>query len=115
MYVSWLRECKSLYEEALQDLNNILFQLFRKPPERLAQLMEAEKYLVDKINYFKSFESDSRYFFPFNPQLIESLTEKLTDIKFEIQQIKESLPDEKVKIENRTNTDQGLPTDRDSD
>lgn len=88
MYVSWLRECKRLFENTLHDLSNILFQGFRKPHERLAQLLEAEKYLNDKLNDFKGYENDSRYFFPFDPRLIESLTERLENIKSEIHTIR---------------------------
>lgn len=92
------------FEETLQDLNNILFQGFRKPHERLPQLLDAEKYLTDKIDYLKEkhipkhpFIESLHHYSPFDERLMEVLTNKLEEIKFEIQTIKESIQMKKTK------------------
>lgn len=108
-------EYKKMYDETMQDLDMIMFQLFRKPEERLAQLMEAERYLSEKIDYFKDLHKPKypyiqclERYFPFNEELMELLTEKLVEIKFEIQSIREQIQKEtqlkkkpKTKVEDK--------------
>jgi hypothetical protein len=108
---------RKLYDQTLADLNNILFQCFRKPAERLFQLLEAEKYLCETLNHMNTkhipkhpilVEYISRTT-PFDSKLIEVLTDRLIDIKFEIQSIRESLKNEKDQIEKRSDTEAGHP------